>query len=95
MERPGSLQLNLHYILVTLSLCALADGYLPGSWVRMAPFPKLGIIGGIPLRDYSQDKSWDTDDEGFAVSMHHQIHCLVHLGPRENIFNRSLTVFQF
>ncbi|RDW91743.1 hypothetical protein BP5796_02908 [Coleophoma crateriformis] len=52
------------------------DDIHPGSWVQVAPSSKLGISGGIPLRDYSKDGSWDTNDEGYALTMHHQIHCL-------------------
>lgn len=51
--------------------------------MKVRPSSKLGKSGGIPLREYSQDGSWNTDDEGFALSMHHQIHCLVYLAPNE------------
>ncbi|KAI1763305.1 hypothetical protein GGR53DRAFT_497994 [Hypoxylon sp. FL1150] len=52
------------------------DDIHPGSWVKVQPSSELGISGGIPLREYSQNGSWDTDEQGFALSMHHQIHCL-------------------
>ncbi|KAI1261339.1 hypothetical protein F5Y18DRAFT_431170 [Xylariaceae sp. FL1019] len=62
------------------------DDIHPGSWVRVTPSSSLGITDGIPLREYSRDGSWDTDDEGFALSMHHQIHCL---GLMKHVFLKS------
>lgn len=59
--------------------------------MRIKPSSKLGISGGIPLREYSQDESWNTDDQGFALSMHHQIHCLVRLAPTVQEHNGPLT----
>lgn len=61
---------------------------LLGSWVKIKPSSKLGISGGIPLREYSKDESWDTEDEGFALSMHHQIHCLVYFAPNQKHHGR-------
>ncbi|KAI0154556.1 hypothetical protein GGR57DRAFT_466025 [Xylariaceae sp. FL1272] len=62
------------------------DDIHPGSWVRVKPSPSLGVTDGIPLREFSRDGSWDTDEEGFALSMHHQIHCL---GLMKHVFLKS------
>ncbi|KAI1170943.1 hypothetical protein F4777DRAFT_583382 [Nemania sp. FL0916] len=62
------------------------DDIHPGSWVKVKPSSRLGIADGIPLRQYSRNGSWNTDDEGFALSMHHQIHCL---GLMKHVFMKS------
>ncbi|KAI1322459.1 hypothetical protein F5Y16DRAFT_415973 [Xylariaceae sp. FL0255] len=53
------------------------DDIHPGAWIKAKPSSQLGIPAtGIPLREFSRDQSWETDEQGFSLSMHHQIHCM-------------------
>jgi hypothetical protein len=47
------------------------------AWIQVPNPSRAGIYGGLPLSGFSKEGVWTQDNEGFVVSVLHQLHCVV------------------